>query len=354
MTKKIGIILVNYKDYADKFLSACRDSLRAQTYLPDRFQVYIVDNASSYDSQKLLAAIYPEAKILFRQDGNYAAANNFAARYALEDGCDYLVTLNMDTEVEPNWLQELVQALELNPQAGIAQSKILLFPKEKNNEKYFINTLGNKLHFLGFGTTTYYQQPDRLINGFLEIKGYASGCCFIVRKDVFEKINGWNEDYYMYHDDIEFSFKARLAGYKIILAPQSIVFHKYEFSRSIRMLYYMERNRHLFIFSFYSLKLLLLLLPALIFLNSGLFLLAVLNGWWKTWLKANIFFFYPSTWFKIIKTRRQIKNLSQLSFYNFKHDISGTLDFLEINNPLLRYVGNPILSIYWCFIKKVI
>lgn len=354
MTKKIGIILVNYKDYADKFLSACRSSLRNQNYPADKFQVYIVDNASSSDSQKLLAEIYPEAKILFRQDGNYAAANNFAARYAIEDGCDYLVTLNMDTEVDVNWLSELVVALEANPQAGIVQSKILLFSKNKNITDYLINTLGNKLHFLGFGTTTCYKKPDKLINDFPEIKGYASGCCFIFRKDVFQKINGWNEDYYMYHDDVEFSFKARLAGYKIILAPQSVVFHKYEFARSIRMLYYMERNRHLFIFSFYPLKLLLLLLPALLLLNLGLFLLSFFKGWFRTWLKANIFFFYPSTWFKIIKTRKQIKALSRLSFYSFKKDINGSLDFLEINNPLLRYIGNPILATYWRFVKRII
>ncbi len=353
MAKKVGIILVNYKDYAERFLAPCRDSLRLQTYPPDLTQVYIVDNASSEQSYNYLASTYPEAKILKRDDGNYCAANNLGFQTAIKDGCEYLVTVNMDTEMSPAWLEELARVLD-DEDVGIAQSKILLFSKndsEKHEDK--INTLGNSLHFLGFGTTSAYNTPDHDIKGYPEINGYASGCSFITRREVYQAIGGWNEEYYMYHDDIEFSLKARLAGYKIVLAPLSVIFHKYEFSRSVRMLYYMERNRYLLAFSFYPVSVIFLLLPAFIVMSLGLLGFSLIKGWFSAWCRSVFYFCRPSSWRLIVKTRRDIKNLRRQSFRIIMDDMAGKLEFSEIDNPLLRYVANPILSFYWRLIKKV-
>jgi len=355
MIKTIGIVLVNYKKYAEEYLISCRDSLRSQSYPSDKFKVYIVDNASSESSRQYLSTIYPEAKILVRTDGNYCAANNLGCYEAIKDGCDYLVALNMDTEMQSDWLETLVLALDKDPKVGIAQSKILLYPKnetEKNNLK--INTLGNRLHFLGFGFTSAYQLSDREINGYPEINGYASGCCLIIRREVFLQIDGWNENYYMYHDDIELSLKVRLAGYKIVLAPQSVVFHKYEFKRSIRMLYYMERNRYLLMLSFYPLRVLIFLIPGIIIMSLGMLFFSLFKGWFLTWLRVLVFFFLPSTWKQIRKNRADIKNLSRLSFKVITKKMESKIDFLEISNPLLKYLGNPLLGVYWFIVRRLI
>ncbi len=354
MSKKIGIILINYHDYARRFLEACRDSLRLQNYPADKVIVYIVDNASSAGTREFLTQIYPEAKILFRSDGNYSAANNLGFRQAVADGCDYLVTVNMDTEMAPDWLSELVQALESDPSVGVSQSKVLLFPQneeEKNSPR--LNTLGNHCHFLGFGTTSAYGEKDREISGYPEIRGYASGCCFIVKRELFEQIGGWNEEYYMYHDDIEFSFKARLAGYKIVLAPKSRIFHKYEFSRSVRMLYYMERNRYLLAFSFYPRRLLLFLAPAFIIMDLGLLIFSLSKGWARTWLKVRFYFLKPGTWWRIRKERRHFQNIAKKDFSALAEDFKGKLEFTEIDNPLLQYIGNPLLNFYWAAVKRL-
>lgn len=353
--KKVGLILVNYKDYAKQYLTACRNSLRFQDYPHENFVVYIVDNATSQDSRNFIKDLYPEAKLLLRSDGNYAAANNLGCQAALKDGCDYMVVVNMDTEMEKNWLTELVLALDNNPEVGVAQAKILLYSKEKDGkENLKINTLGNKLHFLGFGYTTAYGQEDRDIKDYPLITGYASGCCFIFRKEVFLDISGWNEEYYMYHDDIEFSLRARLAGYKIILAPRAVIFHKYEFSRSIKMLYYMERNRALLILSFYPKKLLLFLAPAFIIMSLGLLILSIIKGWFVTWIQSMFYFLYPSTWWKIYKFRKNIKNNSRLSFRLIADNLEGRLDFVEIDNIIWRYFANPLFNLYWLVVKKII
>ncbi len=355
MNKKIGIILINYKNYAERFLAPCRDSLRRQKYPQEFVNVYIVDNASSSETITYLKTEYPEAQILPREDGNYSAANNLGFKTALADDCEYLVTVNMDTEMDENWLSELVNALNNNPEAGIAQSKILLFPKteeEKNHPK--INSLGNVINFLGFGFTSAYGEMDRDIDGYPEINGYASGCSFIVCSEVINKIGFYNEEYYMYHDDLEFSLKAKLAGYKVILAPKSIIFHKYEFSRSTKMIYYMERNRYLTLMAFYPSFLLFLIVLPIIVMDMGMLFYSLLSGWFKEEIKIYQYFFFLESYDKIFKERKKIKAFSTVKFSKIAKNFSGRIEFQEIANPVLKYLVNPCLDFYWRFIKNII
>jgi len=354
--KKIAIILVNYQDYAKRFLAECRDSLRAQNYPKELFRVYIIDNASSEESFNYLKNVYPEAHIIARADGNYAAANNTGIEQGTEDGCEYFVIANMDTKFDADWLGELVLAAENNPLAGIVQSKILLYPKtEEEWKRPKINTLGNSVHYLGFGMTTHYGEEDKEGGEeYPEIKGYASGCSLLVKKEVLDKINGYNEEYYMYHDDLEMGWKARLFGYKIILAPKSIVYHKYEFERSVRMLYYMERNRYIAVFSFYSLNTIVMLLPALILMDLGMLAYSIFKGWFKTKLDVYSYFIQPENWTKISLFRQEIKKNRTKSDQEVANDFTGELLFQEISNPVLKCIGNPVLNYYWKIIKPLI
>ncbi len=351
---KVGVVLVNYQDYAKRYLTVCRDSLRAQSYRD--FYVYIIDNASSNETLDYLKQIYPEAVILPRSDGNYCAANNVGMRQAIADGCDYLIAANMDTEFDANWLLELVLALEKNPAAGIAQSLILLHPDTQKNNEVLINSTGNQLHFLFFGFTGDYGRPLAAVSltGYPEIKGYASGCSFIIRKEIFEAMGGYTEELYMYHDDIEVSLKNRLLGHKIVLAPRSLVYHKYEFERSVRMLYYMERNRALCFWSFYPGKLLgLLFLPYLV-MTLGLGLSALASGWFKTYLKVLAELCTPRFWRLRRQLRRHYQSLDQVGRATLSHNFVGKIEFQEIANPLLKYLVNPTFNAYWQLVKKII
>ena len=380
MHKKVAIILVNYKDYVNRFLAECRDSLRAQNYPRDLYKVYIIDNASSEDSKKYIKENYPEAIIVPRSDGNYAAANNAGLRKGREDGCELFVIANMDTKFDSAWLGELVGAVESDPKIGIAQSKMLLYPKtaeEWKNPK--INSLGNIMHYLGFGFTSFYGQKDEKFplppsasrrikggkNGYPEINGYASGCSFIIKKDVLDKIGGYNEEFYMYHDDIEMSWKTKLVGYRIVLAPKSIMYHKYEFGRSILMLYYMERNRYIIMFTFYKLPTLLLVAPAIIFMDLGMLFYSILSGWFKVKIRVYSYFLKPSSWIKVFQARKEVKKMRRVNPHtkNFgvgvkDRDIvkyfSGEILFQEISNPVLKYIANPIFNLYWQAVKRVI
>ncbi|MFH1522878.1 MAG: glycosyltransferase family 2 protein [Patescibacteria group bacterium] len=355
MPKKVAIIIINYKDYAEKFLAECRDSLRIQNYPKELYQVYIVDNASSQESRRYLGEQFAEAVIIPRQDGNYTAANNAGLNRAIKDGFEYVVIANMDVKFDKNWLKELCLAIDSDKSIGIAQSKILLYKGSKSEEKEKkINSLGNIIHFLGFGFTDGYRQPDKDIEGYPEIKGYPSGCSFIIKKEVLDKIKGYNEELYMYHDDLDIGWKTKLAGYKIVLAPESIVYHKYSFARSVLMVYYMERNRYLAVFTFYKCATILLILPALVLMDIGMLFFSIINGWFKTKIKVYYYFLKPNSWLKIFKARKEIQEIRKVKDKEMVKNFFGKVLFQEIDNPVLRYIGNPILNIYWQVVKRII
>ncbi len=355
MTKLVGIVLVNYKDYAIKYLEACRDSLRLQNYPAELIKIYIVDNDSSQESVDYLRTNYPEALVLPREDGNYAAANNLGFQAAFHDGCEYVISVNLDTVMEINWLGELVEALETNSGAGLAQSKILLYPKtEAEKQVPRINSLGNIIHFLGFGYTSGHGQADREIIGYPEINGYASGCSLIIRREVWEKIGGYNEEYYMYHDDLELSLKVKLAGYKIILAPQSVIYHKYEFSRSTKMIYYMERNRYLTLLTFYPTYLFFLIAIPGIIMDIGLFFFSLINGWFSEELRIYNYFLNFRNYDKIQAEKIKIKKFKVISFSQIARHFVGRIEFQEITNPILKYLVNPLFNLYWQVVKLFI
>jgi len=358
MNLKVAVVLINYKDYAKRFLTECRDSLRVQTYPIDRFTVYIVDNAGDVETQKYLAECYPEAKIVPRPDGNYSAGNNAGINAARQDGITLFAIANMDTRFDPDWLAELVKVVLSAPDIGIVQSKLLLYPQTEEEWKDpLVNSLGNIQHYLGFGYTSGYRQKVSSCANMQEISpiaGYASGCALIVRDEVLKKIGDYNENFYMYHDDVELSWRAKLAGYRIVLAPRSIVYHKYEFNRSMRMYYYMERNRYLVLFNFYRWRTLLLIAPMLFVMEFGVLGFSAFRGGFLTKLRVYWYYLKPTTWLHVWKTRRAVTRFRRVTDSAVLNTMSGRLDFSEVNNWILINVGNPICELYFYLIKKII
>jgi GT2 family glycosyltransferase len=354
--KKVAVILVNYLDYAEKFLADCRDGLRNQDF-SEKFCVYIVDNASTPETVAYLSANFPEASVIPRPDGNYCAALNAGIKQGIADGCEYFVSLNLDTSLDKSWLRELVAAAENAPDCGIVQSKILLFPaseEEKKDPK--INTLGNLIQFLGFGFTTAYKEASSAHSSTetAELPGYASGCSVLMKKDMLDTIGLFDEEYHMYHDDLEMSWRARLAGYKILIAPKSIVFHKYEFSRSSRMAYYMERNRYLALLQYYDWRTIVLFLPMIAFMEAGMAVYSLKNSWFDKRLEIYRYLLTGKTWAHVRESRLALSKIRRKSDKTIIAGFAGRIEFQEIANPLLDRVANPLMDAYFRLAKKII
>jgi GT2 family glycosyltransferase len=380
MSKKVGIILVNYKDYAKRFLNDCRDSLRTLQY-PD-FQVYLIDNETSEESFAYLQNNFSEAKILrnAKNDG-FAKGNNDGIKAALADGCEYIFLLNMDTVIEPNALTEMVKAAEIDEKIGAVQARLMLaeyatdnlphpaplprlrgdrlLKKERGVGGNTINSLGNATHFLGFGYSVGYGEEWKENNSHFALRTskfeimYPSGAAVLFKKKALDEIGLLDEEYWMYNEDQELGWRLRLAGWHCVLAPEAVVYHKYEFSRSISKYYWMDRNRILAILECYEILTLILIAPAFLIMELGLTLFSLQSGWFNEKLKVWNYFLSYDNWKYIKKARARNQKLRKVGDREITKLITGKIWYQEVGDWKLRLI-NPFFNVYWMLVRIVL
>ncbi len=233
MTPKVSIVIVNYETAA--YLPRCLGSLAAQSY--PNYEVILVDNSPGDGAAEYVAEHYPDV-IVLRSETNlgYAGGNNLGFRHATGD---YVAVLNPDTWVDPDWLSELVQALEGDPAAGLATPKILLMDDPSR-----VNTCGNAITFTGITVCRGLGQPADRYDA-VEIVSAVSGAAFLIRRALLAEIGAFDDEFFLYYEDTDLSLRAMLAGYHCLYVPTSIVHHKYVFKFSALKCYYQERNRYL-------------------------------------------------------------------------------------------------------------
>jgi len=344
MSKKVGIILINYKDYAEKYLSVCLESLKKQTYLD--WQLFIVDNESSELSLSYLKREAPDAEIIVNKNNDgFAKGNNDALKIMIESGFDYAWVLNMDTEVTPNALSELVNTLEENEKIGAVQSRLMLY---KNKE--IVNSLGNTTHFLGFGYCLGYQEKYQARAEKIADIFYPSGASVLFNLNVLKNVGLFDEEFWMYNEDQDLGWRIWLSGYRCTINYDSVVYHNYEFSRSITKYYWMDRNRTLAILKNYSLPTLILVFPVWLIMELGLLIFSLQNGWFRKRLEVINYFFKAKTWRYLKKERRLIQKNRKIKDKELLKMVSGKIWYQEIADPKLKII-NPIFNAYFFLLK---
>lgn len=344
--------MINYKNYAERFLKDSYESLMKVNYPKDCFRLYVVDNATSEETVKLCQELAPESKVLPSSGNGWGHANNLAAREGIKDGFgDYIFFLNMDTEFDPEFINEAIKVHESDPQIGLVQSKLLLHPPV--NGEYYINSVGNSMTFLGFGYCAGDGKKDDHNEKVRDIT-YGSGAGLSISGDNWQKIGECDESYFMYHDDAEISFKVKLIGLRVVVAPKSIIYHKHEFGRSIMQVTFMERNRMRFLLEFFKWRTILLIFPAFIIMEIGMFPYVVFNKWTKAKIKAYAWFFYSENMMSLAKKRQEVQAMRKISDRELLKGFTGVIEFQQISNPILDKIANPMFNFYWQIIKKII
>lgn len=212
---KVFVIIVNYN--SQKFIRPCLAGLKKQSF--KGFKLVVVDNASTDSS---LALIRADKVIRNRQNVGFPAAVNQGLKYGLNNGGDYFVLLGFDTRPDRNWLRELADQAKKLTEAGIIQSKILFYPSGQ------VQSVGNRINWLGMGYPS--AKPQKNLD-------YASGTAMLIKKEVLAKIGYFDEDL-MFMEDLDFGKRAREAGFKTKLAPDSLIYHHYQFFRYPKKLYF--------------------------------------------------------------------------------------------------------------------
>jgi GT2 family glycosyltransferase len=215
----IYIILINYNGYKDTI--ECVQSLRKINY--ENYKIIIVDNASTDDSifhlkNSLKECILIESKYNF----GFAGGNNLGIQYALKTNAEYILLLNNDTIVEPNFLGNMIEPLYNDKNIGIVGSKIMYYP-----QKNVIWYGGGKIDWFKFvGVHFGMKEIDKgQCDNSKEID-FMTGCCMLIKKEVFEKVGLLADEYFMYFEDVDYCVRSKQAGYKIWYNHKAVIYHK--------------------------------------------------------------------------------------------------------------------------------
>ena len=215
-----SIIIVNFN--GKKYLINCLNGVFANRYR--NYEVIVVDNGSNDESVLTIKKIFSRKNNL----KVVALSKNFGPAFARNQGVKkakgkYLAFLDNDTFPDKNWLQLLIPEMEKDKTIGACQCKLLLL-KEPDKFDYagdYLNQWGFLVQRVEGGEKDFGQADQKV-----EILS-AKSAAMVIRKDVFEKIGGFDEDYFIYLEETDLSWRTWLAGYRVIFIPKSRVYHEF-------------------------------------------------------------------------------------------------------------------------------
>ncbi|WP_339654308.1 glycosyltransferase family 2 protein [uncultured Maribacter sp.] len=217
---KIAIVILNWNG-----------EVLLQRYLPSIIEhsknadIYVADNASTDDSISFVTKNHPTVKIIKnKENGGFAKGYNDALIHV---DADIYCLINSDVEVTPNWLTPIIDAFSNIPDVAIIQPKILDLLKKDYFE--YAGAGGGFIDQLGypFCRGRIFQTLERDNGQYDDIKEifWATGACMFVKKNVFEELNGFDADYFAHQEEVDFCWRAKNHGYKIMYVGASKVYH---------------------------------------------------------------------------------------------------------------------------------
>lgn len=220
MSKKVAIVILNWNGH--KMLESFLPSVVSNS---EGCEVVIADNGSTDDSLKFLQEHYPALRVI-ALDRNYGFAEGYNRALAQVEA-DYYVLLNDDVEVTPGWVETVFSALEKDPQAAIAQPKLLMYNARDTFE--YSGGAGGFIDKMGypfcrgrmFGTL----EKDQGQYDSVEEVFWASGAALFIKSGVWKELGGLDGDFFAHMEEIDLCWRAHNRGYKVLAVPQTTVYH---------------------------------------------------------------------------------------------------------------------------------
>ncbi|MEP6597001.1 MAG: glycosyltransferase family 2 protein [Ginsengibacter sp.] len=217
----VAIVILNWngKQFLEQFLP----SVTCTTY--NNYSIIIADNASEDDSVLFVQENYPQIKILQNTiNEGFAKGYNIALKQV---DADYYVLLNSDVEVQPGWMEPVIELMESDAIIAACQPKILSYQNKKKFE--YAGACGGWVDSVGypfnrgriFDICEFDEgQYDQATPVF-----WATGAAFFVRAEIFNLMEGFDEFFFAHQEEIDLCWRMQLAGYKIFVQPASVVYH---------------------------------------------------------------------------------------------------------------------------------
>ena len=211
---KVSIVVPNWNGM--RFVGMCLDSLAQLDF--EGHEVIIVDNGSIDGSREMIEEKYPWVRLLKMPDNmGFAIACNEGIKAS---DAEYIVLLNNDIEVTPNWLKELYEGMERHPECGMGTTKMMFL----DNRDVFYNT-GDLFHSWSSGGGRGQGEKD---TGQYEKEDYVFGACAgagIYRREFFNQVGLFDEDFFIFAEDVDINMRGQLKGLKAVYLPKAKVFH---------------------------------------------------------------------------------------------------------------------------------
>ena len=210
---EVTVVVPNYNGKA--FVGKCLDSLRQQHKVD--FTVILVDNGSTDGSKELVEANYPEVKVIALADNTgFCGAVNTGIRQSISK---YIILLNNDTEVAPDFVTEMAKAIKRHPKAFSCAAKMLQF-----DQRDLIDDAGDFYNALGWG---YALGKGKAEGSYAKERKVFSACAgaAIYRRDVLDAIGLFDEEHFAYLEDTDIGYRAQIVGYENWFTPKAKVYH---------------------------------------------------------------------------------------------------------------------------------
>jgi len=261
---KFSIMIINWNGRKNlgEFFEKCLESVVNTTY--DNFEVIFIDNASIDGSYE-----YARSKFNFKFFKNKENLGGIGRNVIINENLcsgDVIAFLDNDTIVDQSWLDEPSKLFE-NPKIGVVQANLRML-----NEPTIPDSTGHVISSIGIPieNTFFMDEPSKPVSIF-----GGKGAALFVRRELFERLGGFDEDYFFYFEETDLCWRARLLGYEVYFSPNSIVLHKGGGTfRNGKLLYHRQKNTIASMIKCYELKNLLKYLPLrLLFELAGIFYL---------------------------------------------------------------------------------
>lgn len=321
---KVSIIIINYN--GERFIKNCIDSLNILDMDKNNYEVIFADNFSTDNSVNLIKQNYSWVRLVkFKENYGFCKGNNLAASYAKGEN---LFFLNNDTIVEPYAIKRILGKMESDERIGICGCKMMNY----DGSVTFHTGIG--MDFLGWPVI----KKNKIF--------YIEGSALMIRKNIFDYLEGFDEDYFIFHEDVDLCWRTRLLGYRIETIDTAIIYHymggfsgggeaeekKRHVTTSFRR-YLSEKNTLSTLLKNYSFPYLIFIMPQYIFISSIEVLVFLFLGKLKVvkiyidaykWNIKNII----KTLSKRMKIQKN-RTVSDTNIFRNMHKISGKLLVLK-------------------------
>ncbi|MBX0297771.1 glycosyltransferase family 2 protein [Haloarcula nitratireducens] len=257
------VVIVTYNH--EEYIEECLERVLAN----DPGDVIVVDSASTDSTIATVESEFPDVDVIeCEQNVGYGSGNNLGMDRV---EAEYVVVLNPDTRLRDDCLDELLQPLSEDERL-ITTPKILTYDGES------INTIGITTHFSGLSSTRGFKKdPDAYSQE--DVLTGVSGVCFATTREVYQELGGFEDEIFLYMDDVELSWKAAAADVEIRYVPTATVLHDYPGANlDAGKLFHLERGRYLILRKYLGAKGAALVLPSLLVTEILTWGYAILQG----------------------------------------------------------------------------